>query len=109
MIFETSALIHTIRRKSYFEEGTISIITVIEALRGIKDAEKRENTLCLLEQAFEIVDVDLDVAHSYLTLHFELKRKGESCSDADEPIVATAFSEGETLLTADKGFQNLNH
>lgn len=104
MIFDTTALIHAIRKKSDFEEGSISIITLIEVLRGIDDAEKREKTAGLLQQAFEIVDVDAEVARAYLRLYFELRKKGESSSDADELIAATALSQGETLLTSDKGF-----
>ncbi len=104
MIFDTTALIQAIRKKRDFEEGSISIITLIEVLRGIEDAEKREKTAGLLQQAFEIVDVDEDVAHAYLKLYFELSRKGETSSDADELIAATALSQGEVVLTSDKGF-----
>jgi tRNA(fMet)-specific endonuclease VapC len=104
LIFDTTALIQAIRKKTDFEEGSISIITLIEVLRGIEDGEKREKTAGLLEQAFEIVDVNREVARAYLKLYFELKRKGESSSDADELIAATALSEGEALLTSDRGF-----
>ncbi|MGI0079560.1 MAG: type II toxin-antitoxin system VapC family toxin, partial [Nitrososphaerales archaeon] len=87
-----------------FEDGSISIITLIEVLRGIEDGEKREKTSGLLEQAFKVVDVNRDVARAYFKLYFGLKRKGESSSDADELIAATALSQGETLLTSDKSF-----
>jgi tRNA(fMet)-specific endonuclease VapC len=104
LIFDTSALIQAIRKKREFEEGSISIITLIEVLRGIEDAEKRERTAELLQRAFEIVDVDWEVARAYLRLYFELRKKGESSPDADELIAATALSRGEALLTSDKGF-----
>ncbi|MGI0086193.1 MAG: type II toxin-antitoxin system VapC family toxin [Nitrososphaerales archaeon] len=104
MIFDTTELIRAIRKRSDFEDGSISIITLIEVLRGIEDGEKREKTSGLLEQAFEVVDVNRDVARAYFKLYFELKRKGESSSDADELIAASALSQGETLLTSDKGF-----
>ena len=104
MIFDTTALIQAIRKKSRFEEGSISIITLIEVLRGIEDKQKREKTADLLQQSFEIEEVNREVAHAYLKLYFELKKKGESSSDADELIAATALSKGETLLTSDRGF-----
>jgi predicted nucleic acid-binding protein len=104
LTLDTTALIQAIRKKSDFEEGSISIITLIEVLRGIENSEKREKTFSLLQQAFEIVDVNRDVARAYLKLYFELKRKGESSPDADQLIAATAFSQGEVLLTSDKGF-----
>jgi predicted nucleic acid-binding protein len=104
LIFDTTALIHAIRKKSDFEEGSISIISLIEVLRGIEDPGKRDKTFSLLQQAFEIIDVNQDVARAYLRLYFALKKKGESSSDADQLIAATALSERETLLTSDKGF-----
>ena len=104
MIFDTTALIQAVRKKSSFEEGSISIITLIEVLRGIEDEKKREKTAYLLQQAFEIVEVNRDVAHAYLKLYFELKKKGESCSDADELIAATALTKRTILLTSDSGF-----
>ena len=104
MIYDTSALIRAIRRKGNFEEGSISIITLIEVLRGIEDDDKREKTASLLEDAFDILDVDQKVARAYLGLYFELKKKGELASDADELIAATALSREEALLTSDKDF-----
>lgn len=104
MIFDTTALIQAIRKKTDFEEGSISVITLIEVLRGVENAEKREKTAGLLHEVFEIVDMDEEVASAYLRLYFELKKKGELSSDADELIAATALSQGEELLTSDKGF-----
>jgi len=104
LIFDTSALIQSIRRGSGFQEGSISVITLIEVLRGIEDEQKREKTMALIEDAFNILDVNEDVAQSYVKLYFELKKKGELASDADELIAATAHSKGEALLTADRDF-----
>ena len=104
MIFDSSALIQTIRKGAGFEEGSISVITLIEVLRGIDDDTKRKKTRALLMEAFDILDVNEDVMQSYIKLYFELKRKGEIASDADELIAATVHSKGETLITADKGF-----
>lgn len=104
MIFDTTALISAIRRGRAFEEGSISIITLIEVLRGIEDEEKRKETANLLEEAFEILDVNRDVAEAYNELYFELKKKGKVSPDADQLIAATARSRSEALLTSDKDF-----
>jgi predicted nucleic acid-binding protein len=104
LIFDTTAVINAIRKKSNFEEGSISVITMIEVLRGIEDTEKRGKTASLLQDAFEILDVNQEVARAYLRLYFELRKKGHSASDADALIAATALSKEETLLTSDKGF-----
>jgi tRNA(fMet)-specific endonuclease VapC len=104
LIFDTTALIQAIRRKISFEEGSISVITVIEVLRGIDEEEKRNKMTSLVEEAFEILDVNKEVALTYLKLYFALKRKGETASDADELVAATALSKGETLLTSDRDF-----
>ena len=105
MIFDTSALIETIRGGTGFEEGAVSIITVIEVLRGIDDEQKCAKMIALIKDAFEILVVDEEVGQSYVKLYFELKKKGELASDADELIAATVHSKKETLITADKGFR----
>jgi tRNA(fMet)-specific endonuclease VapC len=105
LIFDTTALIQAIRNKEKFEEGSISIITLVEVLRGIEDEERREKMIGLLEETFEILDINLEVAQSYVELYFELKKKGKTISDADGLIAATAKSKNDTLLTLDKGFK----
>lgn len=103
-MLDTTELILAIRGKSGFEEGSISIVTLVEVLRGIEDEDKREKTMDLLQDAFQIFDVNQEVVKGYLKLHFEMRRKGDSSSDADHLIAATALSKGEMLLTSDKGF-----
>jgi len=105
MIFDTTALVDAIRGKTVFEGGSISIITLIEVLRGIDDTEKRKKMASLIKEAFEVIDVNKEISESYLVLYFELKRKREASSDADELIAATARSMGEILVTSDKGFR----
>jgi predicted nucleic acid-binding protein len=104
LIFDTTALVHAIRRKTPFEEGSISVITLIEVLRGIEDEEKRKKMTSLIQDAFDFLDVNKEVAQSYVDIYFELRKKGEVFSDADGLIAATAHSRQETLLTSDKGF-----
>lgn len=74
-MFDTTELIHAISGKSSFEEGSISIITLIEVLRGIEDEGKREKTMDLLQDSFQILDVNQEVVQAYMKLHFEMKRK----------------------------------
>jgi len=104
LIFDSSALIETIRAGTGFEEGAISVITLIEVLRGIDDEKKRTKMIGLIKGAFDILVVDEAVGRAYLELYFELKNKGELASDADTLIAATAQSKRETLITADRGF-----
>jgi tRNA(fMet)-specific endonuclease VapC len=104
LIFDTSVLVQRIRDRSEFQEGTISVITLIEFLRGIESEEKRKKSLALIEQTFEIADITREVAVSYLKLFFDLKKKGESTSDADTLIAATAYTRNEEVLTMDRDF-----
>jgi len=104
LIFDTTALIQTIRKGSEFEEGSISVITLIEFLRGIEDKEKRKKSISLIEETFEILDVDKEVVLSYLDLFFELKKKREMASDGDALIAATAHAKNESVLTLDRDF-----
>jgi len=104
MIFDTSAVIRAIRTGSDFEEGSISVITLIEILRGIEDKAKRDKTMALLEQSFDILDVTRDLASAYVELYFGLKKKGEVVSDADTLIAASARARNETVVTSDRDF-----
>ena len=94
-----------IRNGEDFAEGSISVITLIEVLRGIENEQKRSKSNALIEEAFEVLDVNKEVALAYLKLHFELKKRGKIVSDADALIAATAHARNETLSTLDKDFQ----
>ncbi|MHB8566423.1 MAG: type II toxin-antitoxin system VapC family toxin [Nitrososphaerales archaeon] len=104
MIFDTTTLIQTIRNGADFEEGSISVITLIEFLRGIENEEKRKESLALIKESFDVLDVTKEVAQSYLKLYFELKKKGKVVSDADALIAATAHAMNEIVLTMDNDF-----
>ena len=94
-----------IRNGNEFEEGSISVITFIEVLRGIENEQKRKKSRTLIEETFDILDVDKAVATSYVEMYFESKKKGKAVSEADALIAATARTKGEILLTLDKDFQ----
>ncbi|MDG6994374.1 MAG: type II toxin-antitoxin system VapC family toxin [Nitrososphaerota archaeon] len=94
-----------IRNGNEFEEGSISVITLIEVLRAIENEQKRKRSKILIEETFDILDVDEAVASSYVEMYFELKKRGKAVSEADALIAATARTKGETLLTLDRDFE----
>ena len=105
MIIDTSALIELLRRKQLVH-GSISVVTLIEVLRGVS-AEKRSQVKRLLEECFEVLPIDNAVIEKYCELYTELRRRGELVPDADLLIAATALVRGEEVLTKDKHFLRL--
>ena len=104
-LIDTSVLIDDIGRGVY-EEGYISVITLIEVLRGLR-REKRAAAKELLEKSFGVLPLDNDVVTRYCEIYAELKRRGSLLPDADLLIAATAISKGLVLVTMDKGFERL--
>lgn len=56
-LFDTDAVVKMLSEKRY-EPGSISIITLIEVLRGISNDRKRGYVKTLLEEAFTILDLN---------------------------------------------------
>lgn len=104
-LIDTSALIDMLRKKSY-EAGAISVITLIEVLRGIR-AEKRSRVKKLIEESFEVLNLDNEVIETYCNLYNAFKERGEMVSEADLLIASTAISHGLVLKTRDKHFNKL--
>ncbi len=94
-----------IRGRKGFEQGSLSILSVVEVLRGIESEEKRGRAMELLDEAFNIYSLDRDVALSYVDIYFELKRKRQSAGDVDLLIAATARAKDEVIMTADSGLK----
>lgn len=105
MIFDTDYIIELLRKKRY-ESGSISIITLIEALRGI-DKGKRSKIKRLLEESFEVLNMDNKIILTYCDIYDKIKRKGELIPDADLIIAATAISKNQSLKTKDQHFARL--
>ena len=105
MLFDTSVVVEMLRRGEY-REGSISIITLIEVLRGVS-GERRRRVKELLEEAFEVHSLSNDVILKYCELYDALKARGELIPDAALLIAATALSKGEVLVTKDKHFERL--
>ena len=86
--------------------GYISVITLIEILRGVHEG-KRLETKNALEEAFNMIQIDNEIVLEYCRLYEELKSRGLSMGDADLLIAATAKANKLTLKTMDKSFEKL--
>lgn len=106
-LLDTDIIIELLRKRKY-EAGAISIITLIEILRGI-DAKKRAKIKALLEETFNIENLDNKTIETYCNLHQNLKKQGEPLPDADLLIAATAISHNMSLKTTDQHFQRLKN
>jgi len=104
-LLDTSIVIDQIKRGT-FERGAISVITLVEILRGVA-REKRAEVKRLLEEAYEVLGLGNDVILKYCELYSKLKEKGEPVPDADLLIAATAVAYGRTLVTKDRDFERL--
>ena len=104
-LVDTGILIDWLRRGE-LREGCISVITLIEILRGVP-AHKRREVKPALEKIYTIIPLDNEVIQEYCNLYEALKRRGIKISDADLLIAASAKAKNLTLVTADKGFERL--
>lgn len=105
-MFDTEAIIQMLRTNKY-EYGSISIITLIEILRGIK-ADKRGVVKRLLERSFNIIWLDNDIIQIYCQIYQDLKERGEIIPEADLLIAATAISKGLSLVSNDPHFERIS-
>jgi len=104
-LIDTSVLIDNLRRR-VFEEGALSVITLIEVLRGVPE-DKRENVKYLLEDSYRVLSFDNKVILAYCKLYSELRERGELVPDADLLVAATAVAYDLTLVTKDRHFERL--
>jgi len=105
ILLDTDVVIEMLRKRRY-EAGAISIITLIEVLRRLK-TEKREKVKELLEESFDVLNINNQVIEMYCSIYRNLKEKGMLVPDADILIAATAISNNITLKTKDKHFKEL--
>jgi len=104
-LLDTDAVLSLLRRGSY-EEGAISIITLIEVLRGVAE-EKREQVKLLLEESFSLLNLNNEVILRYCSIYDKLRENGENLPDADLLIAATSLSNNFALKTGDRHFERL--
>ncbi len=105
IMFDTDVVIEMLRRKRY-EPGAISVITLVEVLRGL-DAGKRGKAKKLLEESFDVLGIDNSVIEAYCSLYRKLRGEGVPIPDGDLLIAATAIANGLALKTGDKHFRRL--
>jgi len=106
-ILDTDIIVELLRERRH-EVGAISIITLIEVLRGI-EATKRARVKELLEESFTVISLDYEVMETYCNLYQRLKEEGTIIADADLLIAATAISRNMNLKTRDRHFERLRN
>lgn len=104
-LLDTEIIVELLRKGKY-EAGAISIITLIEILRGLKP-KKRVKVKELIEESFHIITINNKIIQVYCNLYQALKEKGMMIPDADLIIAATAISQNISLKTKDKHFERL--
>lgn len=104
-LLDTDVVVELLRKRTY-ETGTISIITLIEISRGL-ESEKSAKVKGLIEESFNVLNIDNRVIKTYCNLYKNLKDEGVLTPDADLLIAATAISHNMTLKTKDKHFERL--
>ena len=104
-LLDTDVVIELLRERRY-EAGSISIITIIEVLRGI-EAEKGSKVKGLLEESFNVLSLDNEVIKTYCSLYRKLREEGTLVPDADLLLAATAISHNIPLKTGDEHFKRL--
>ena len=105
-MLDTSAVVKSLRQNNEFSHEKISVITLLEVLRGIKD-EKRTRAKKLMEEAYEVKGINNEVILKYCMLYDSLKKSGELIPDADLIIAATSIVGNEHLETTDSDFRRL--
>jgi hypothetical protein len=104
-LLDTDVVIELLRERRY-EAGSISIVTLIEVLRGL-EVEKRGQVKKLLEEAFTLQNLDNEIIETYCKIYCALKERAALVPDADLLVAATAMARGLTLKTRDEHFQRL--
>jgi len=104
-LIDSDALIESIRR-GVVDEGAISVITLLEVLRGVDEA-KRSEVKELLEEGYQVEGLDNDVVLLACSLYGRAKKAGEPILDADLIIAATAIAHDLPLQTGDAHFKRL--
>jgi len=104
-VLDTDIIVELLKERRH-EVGAISIITLIEVLRGV-EAGKRAKVKELLEESFTTISLDNKVIETYCSLYQKLKEEGATIPDADLIIAASATSRNMSLKTRDKRFERL--
>lgn len=104
-LLDTGIVIESIR-ENRLEPGAISVITLLELLRGVEE-DKRRRMKSLIEEVYPVEPLDNDVILEYSSLYHVLKEAGQPIPDADLIIAATAKTRNHELISRDKHFDHL--
>jgi predicted nucleic acid-binding protein len=104
-LLDTGVLLELLREKRY-EAGAISVLTLLEILRGLR-REKREQVKRAIEESFTVCNLENRVILTYCELYRRLREEGVSLPDADLLIAATAIVNKMPLKTKDEHFKYL--
>src|SRR4030067_1352606 len=104
-LLDTAIIIEMLRERKH-EVGAISIMTLIEVLRGL-EANKRTKVKELLEESFNLLNLDNEIIETYCNIYHKLKKEGTLIPDADLLIAAAAIKHNMTLKTKDEHFKRL--
>jgi len=104
-VLDTDAVIDQLRRRQH-RPGAISVITLIEVLRGTP-SEKRATVKALLEESYPTLPLDNASVLTYCDIYAALREEGQALPDADLLIASAAISRGIPLETRDTHFQRL--
>jgi predicted nucleic acid-binding protein len=104
-LLDTDIVLEMLRERRH-EVGAISIVTLIEILRGLETG-KRTKIKELLEESFSVQGLDNEIIGTYCNLYRKLRKEGVSIPDADLLIAATAISRNMMLKTRDEHFERL--
>ncbi len=89
-LFDTDVVIDSIQKRKA-TPGAISVITLLEVLRGV-DEGRRSRVKELLERNYAVRGIDNDVILLTCRLYNQLRRDGEPINEADLIIAATAMA-----------------
>jgi len=104
MFIDTDVLLDLIKngRLETIRGSSISVISLLEVLRGIKDEKDRKIVKDALEKLLKIVGIDNEIILLYSTIYNSLKKKGKLIGDADLLIGASVISRKDVLFTKNK-------
>jgi predicted nucleic acid-binding protein len=105
-LLDTDVLIEIIKKNKIEElrDAYISIITLIEFLRGIKDEEERKVAKENIEKIAKVVNLENKSILIYSTMYRKLKSKGMLIPDADLLQASIAIANNLVLVT-----KNIRH
>ena len=104
-MFDTSTIIDAME-EGVSPRGSISVICLLEVLRGIS-SEKRAVIKELLEESHVVYQIENEIVLKYCEVYNDLKQTGMLIPDSDLIIGCTAIVKNRILKTKDQHFRRL--